>query len=260
MKKTVYINPSYKELEKILSQIPGNYRWMGKTIHCGRNEVKLFNIQGKTIAIKSYKKITWINRIVYALIRKSKSQRAYENSMRIIQQGISSPEPIAHISVYRNCCLVKDFYVSLYTNYRPIGAILSLPISESEFALRSFANFSYHLHVMGIYHGDYTLNNVLYSYNGFRYDFSLIDNNRIRFGRYNPKRGLRNLQRLFLPVENIGIISAEYALRSNINALKTIVGIAFYRLQYLGRTSMKKRFKSLIRKLNVKTIITAPIK
>lgn len=249
MKLKLFVNPDYEYLRAVIESIPDNFRWMGATVQTGRNEIKYFDTHGVTLVIKSFQKITLANRIIYALFRKPKSIRSFENTVGLIRKGILAPTPVAYISVYSTLKLIKDYYVYLYLDNNHINNLLSKPLPQSESALRSFANFTYGLHAKGIFHNDYNLNNILYSYNGYYYTFSLIDINRICFKQYNPKKGLRNLQRLELPIENLAVICSEYSKQSKIDELKTILEISSYRLQYLTLICFKRRIKSLFASL-----------
>lgn len=95
------ISPAYSYLNDFVSAIPDNFAFMGKEVHTGRNEIRQVNIRGLVVVIKYFKKITWANRLIYSTIRKSKAQRAFENSIRLQTKGINTPEPIAYIDVYR---------------------------------------------------------------------------------------------------------------------------------------------------------------
>lgn len=245
MKRIIFINSDYEYLRDVIESIPDNFKWMGATVKSGRNEIKYFNTLGMTLVIKSFCKITLANRVIYALFRKPKSQRSYENSEYLMKIGIETPTPVAYISTYRAFMLKKDFYVSLYIDYQHVNILLSNSLPQSEIALRAFANFTYKLHSNGIFHCDYNLNNILYSFNGLFYRFSLIDNNRIRFVKYKTLRGVRNLQRLQLPVENIAVICSEYSRQSNINELKTILGMSIFRLQYITFNAFRRKLKSI---------------
>lgn len=251
MKRITFINPDYEYLRNVIESIPDNFKWMGATIKSGRNEIKYFNTLGMTLVIKSFRKITFANRVIYALFRKPKSQRSFENSERLINSGINAPVPVAYISLYGFFMLKKDFYVSLYLDYQQVNTLLSVPLPQSDTALRAFANFTYKLHSNGIFHGDYNLSNILYSFNGLIYRFSLIDNNRIQFGKNNPPKGLRNLQRLQLPLENLAVICSEYSKQSNVSEIKTILGMSIFRLQYLTFNAFRKKLKRIAKTVGV---------
>jgi hypothetical protein len=125
--------------------------------------------------------------------------------------------------------LNKSFYVSVFTRYLPLKELFDLPVTEAEQALKAFARFIYRVHTEGVFHKDLTIRNVLYIHIGNKYDFSLIDNNRMRFHRYTFKRGMHNLNRLMLPVETIGIIAAEYAHLAAVSEVRTLNAMLFAR-------------------------------
>lgn len=246
MKTEVIVNPKFSYLNNFIDQIPQNFKSLGNELHHGRNEIRVVNEKGTLLTIKYFKRITLANRLIFATIRKSKARRAYEHSKLIIKKGITSPEPIAYINVYKYGILHQSYYISLYTNYLPIKELFELPISESEGALKAFARFTYRLHQLGILHDDYTVQNVLYCFTNNEYDFSLIDNNRMRFHRYSYRRGIKNLDRLKIPVERVGIIAAEYAKESHTSDISTLNAMTFYRMEYLLKVSIKKWIKTLI--------------
>ena len=246
MKTEIYINPFYSNLNEFINQIPTSFKKIGTVLLSGRNEVRLVNDDRFPLVVKYYKKITFINRIIYATFRKSKAQRAFENSKFLLMNDISTPQPIAYINIYRYGVLYQCYYISVFTFYKPLRELLELPISESEEDLKAFARFTYHLHRAGILHDDFTTENVLYQYNYRVIDFLLIDNNRMRFCQYSYRKGIRNLERLKIPVEKMGIIAAEYAKEANASDIGTLNAMIIFRLGYLVKVSLKMRFKSLI--------------
>jgi len=248
MRKEIYINPKYASLNNFINRIPEKFEQLGVLIHTGRNDVRDVDVDGVRVVIKSFIRITGLNKLVFATIRKSKAQRSYEHSMNLLEDGITSPEPIAYINCYKNCLLVNSYYVCVYTNYQPVDELFERPLLESEQALKAFARFTYRLHRLGIYHNDYNVSNVLYSYNGKNYDFSIIDNNRMRFTRYSYFKGLRSLQRIQLPIEKLAVIGSEYAAQAHTSDLKTMNVLILFRFQYLNKLFLKKQFKALVHK------------
>lgn len=247
MKAKIYVNPAFINLSEHIEQIPSNFWTTGDVLHNGRNEIRKVVVQGETLVIKYFKKITWANRLIYSTIRKSKAQRSFENSRRLICNGISTPTPIAYINTYRCGLLYQSFYISDFTNSRPVLEFINSPITKAESALKSLAQFSYKLHRLGIFHGDYNTSNVLYLYDGSEYRFTLIDNNRIKFYHYTKRRGLKNLIRMKFPIEKIGIISSEYAQISESNDLRTLFLLILFRLQFQHMRELKEMIKSFIK-------------
>jgi len=246
MKTEIFVNPLFSYLGDYVMQIPEGFSSMGESIHKGRNEVRAVSVNGLHLTVKYFKKITFANRIIFATIRKSKAQRAYEHSRLLMRKGITTPEPVAYINCYRYGILYKSYYLCLYTSYKPLKQLLELPTIESEKALKAFARFTYRLHSVGILHKDFTVSNVLYTQCGNDYDFSLIDNNRMRFRSYSYVRGVRNLARLKIPVEKMGIIAAEYAREAHESDIRTLNAMAFFRIRYMLKLSIRKWFKTLV--------------
>lgn len=245
MRSEIFINPNYSYLKDFVYQIPENFNSLGDIVHAGRNEVRVVNVNGISLVIKYFKQISLPNKFVYAHIRKSKARRAYEHSMFLLGKDISSPEPVAYINCLKNGLLYQSYYMCLYTNYKPLKELLILPVAESEEALKAFARFSYRLHKAGIFHNDYNVGNVLYQLKENVYDFSLIDDNRMKFHRYNYHRGIKNMNRLDIPIGCLGIIASEYAKEANASEIQTLNAITLARLIYLGKMAVKKGIKSL---------------
>lgn len=243
MKTEIVVKPEFSYLDDFIRQIPPGFTSLGQEIYSARNEVRLVNVDGLVFAIKYFKKMTLANRYIYAHLRKSKARRAFEHSDMLLSNGITSPKSVAYIDCYKYGMLYQCYYVSLYSDYSPLEEMLKLPISESEPGLKAFARFIYRVHKIGIFHNDLTLTNILYSNKDGVYDFSLIDNNRIKLHRYSFKRGMNNLKRLNLSVEWHGIIAAEYAQISDTNDLQTLMAMVFFRQYFLARISLKRWIK-----------------
>lgn len=246
MKIEVYINPNYAYLNGFVNQIPEKFECLGEELHSGRNEIRVVDNDGFHIVVKYFKRITLANRILYATIRKSKARRAYEHSQLLLKKGITSPDPIAYINIYRAGILYKSYYLSLFTFYKPLRELFECPIIESEEGLKSFARFTYRLHSNGFLHKDYNVNNILYFQSNNEYDFSLIDNNRMRFRSYSYLRSIQNLERLKIPVDRMGIIANEYAQAAYASDIRTLNGMIYFRLRYLFKVSLEKWIKSLL--------------
>lgn len=245
MKTKIHVNPAFLNLSEYIEQIPGNFWTTGEVLHNGRNEVRKVVVQGETLVIKYFKKITWANRLIYSTIRKSKAQRSFENSRRLICNGISTPTPIAYIDIYKHGLLYQSFYISDFLDFKPVREFLDLSLPEAEGGLKAFTRFSYELHKLGIFHGDYNVSNVLYQYDGIKYHFALIDNNRIKFRNYKKRRGLKNMSRLQISVDKIGIVSATYAELAETNSLRTLLIITIFKLQLQHRSKSKRHIEAL---------------
>lgn len=245
MKKEIYINPAFKHLSAAINSISENFENKGELTHTGRNQVRVIDVNGFKMVAKYFKRITIANRYIYATIRKSKAQRSFENSVYLLSRGINTPEPIAYINLYKFGMLYKCYYISVYTDFKPLTDIFEQTIPDSEDALKAFAKFTFKIHRSGVAHNDYTVNNILYTQENGKYKFSLIDNNRMTFRKYSYTRGIKDLERLKIPVDKMGIIAAEYAKQANVNDLRTLNAMVFYRITYIVELNIKKWIKKV---------------
>lgn len=245
--KDMHVNPDYSDLADFIYNIPENFDLWCSVVYSDRNEIREGYVNGIHLAVKSFKRITWANRIIFATIRKSKARRSYEFSMRILQKGISTPYPVAYIDCYKNFRLDKSYYVSLFTDWKPVDELFSDPLPESIGNLQQFAYFSYKLHKAGIYHNDFNLENILFMKNKDNLDFALIDNNRIHFGKYSDKRGLKNFSRFDLSVEKLAVISSTYSEVAGINDLKALGIMIISRTRFIWEVSVKKHIKRIFK-------------
>lgn len=247
MKTETEINKKFLYLKDFIGRLPESYNDSGESIYIGRNDVKVIHVNGLTLAVKYYKKLTLANRYIYATIRKSKAQRAFEHTQLLLEKGINSPEHVGYVNCYKYGMLNKSYYVSLYTDYMPLKNLFDLPASESEEALKAFARYTFKLHQSGVFHKDYTVNNVLYSFKEDGYDFSLIDNNRMKFGRYSFRKGMQNLKRLMIPVQSMGVVAAEYARVAGVSDFDTLNAMVLIRWSHHIVRTLRRWLKAPIR-------------
>ena len=229
MKTDFEVLPDFLAIEKHLLHVVNDFGQSGRLLHRARNEVRVMVVGGERVAVKSYVKITWANRLIYGVLRKSKAQRAYENALILLRSGVPTPKPVAYVDRYKGPFLTNSYFVCLYVNYKPCRELFDRPLEECRNALGNFGRFLYRLHSMGIFHGDLNLNNVLYFERAGQYEFCLIDNNRIRLRNYTKPRGARNLRRIKLPLDKWALMAMEYAAAGQTDVYETALGILYFR-------------------------------
>lgn len=128
-----------------------------------RNIIKLFELNGKAINIKSFKVPHLINKIVYKNFRKSKARRSYEYATILLEKGIGTPQPIAFLEKFNSIGLQDSYYVSEHLEteltFRELVEIPEYPDHEN--ILRQFTRFSFGLHEKGIEFMDHSPGNTL---------------------------------------------------------------------------------------------------
>jgi hypothetical protein len=180
-----------------------------------RNAIKIFDLEDKTINIKSFKIPNLINKIAYKYFRKSKARRSYEYANKLLENGIGTPQPIAYFENFNWLGLKDSYYASEHLvtelTFRELITIPDYPDHEN--ILRQFTKFSFDLHQKGIEFLDHSPGNTLIKKTAEnQYNFYLVDLNRMNFHEaMDIDQRMRNLSRLTPKKEMIAIISDEYS-------------------------------------------------
>lgn len=249
MKITKVFNQNYDSAQADIMKAIDIFDRIGTTIKEDRNTVKYMEIKGIPLVVKSFVRITSANRLIYGNLRKSKAQRAYENAEYLIKQDIPTPVPIAYIDYYQRHILIGSYFISLFTQGETAQELLSLPVFISHDALVDFARFTYKLHCHGIFHADYSPNNVLYTHSPEGYQYCLIDNNRIRFRRYTRQRAMRNMRRMNLPLDRYAVFTMEYSRLEQSDAYETARIMLIYFLARKVFMNQKNAVKNWLKKI-----------
>jgi|GEM_PF-6644799 len=170
----VHINKEYEEQRKFIESIPALFVSNGgKLILESRNIVRLFPEQG--FVVKKFHKINFINKFVYACIRKSKAQRSFEYAQRLIANGFGSPEPVAWIDIKRcflgipflPVILRSSFYICRECTWPSLQEICGRePAEDTDFIVKAYAADVVRMHNCGIVPVDTNPGNVFYRING----------------------------------------------------------------------------------------------
>lgn len=216
-----------------------------------RNKIKLFELEGKTINIKSFKIPHLINKIAYKYFRKSKARRSFEYATTLLEKGIGTPQPIAYFENYDAVGLKDSYYVSEHLQcdltFRELVEIPEYPDHEN--ILRQFIHFSFNLHQKGIEFLDHSPGNTLIKKSSEgKYDFFLVDLNRMNFHEFMSfDTRMKNLCRLTPLIEMVVVMSNEYAKISG-ESEKLIYetlckNIADFQEQFYRKKRLKKKLK-----------------
>lgn len=217
-----------------------------------RNKIKLFELEGKTINIKSFKIPHLINKIAYKYFRKSKARRSFEYATTLLEKGIGTPEPIAFLENYDFIGLKDSYYVSEHLEceltYRELVEIPDFPDHES--ILRQFTRFSFDLHEKGIEFLDHSPGNTLIKKNAEgNYDFFLVDLNRMNFHEsMDFDSRMKNLSHLTPKKEMIALMSNEYSKVYPAQKEEDIFEkMWFYTNDFQERFAKKRRLKKKLK-------------
>ena len=148
-----FLNPFYTNAANQILKNITHFKDKGILFGDGkRNKIKLFEVEGKTINIKSFKIPNLINKIVYNYFRKSKARRSFEYGTTLLEKGIGTPQPIAYFENYDFIGLKDSYYVSEHLDcnltFRELVEIPNYPDHSN--ILKQFTQFCFLLHEKGI--------------------------------------------------------------------------------------------------------------
>ena len=181
-----------------------------------RNILKIVNIEGKKLVIKSFKIPNFINRVIYTFFRKS-NRRSYEYANKLVTHNINTPKPVAYYETKKYFLLTKSYYICEYIDYDFTFKDFIKNKFEFKLITKLFAEFTYSIHEKNINFLDNTPGNTLIVKQNNTFDFYLVDLNRMKFERMTFKRRMKNLSKLTTDLELIKAISTEYSKKTNIN-------------------------------------------
>lgn len=247
--------PAFDAQKQALAAIIENFDASGTLLSDGRrNKIKVFELNGQFINIKSFKKPGFFNGIVYSFFRKSKACRSFRYAQKLLHNGIGTPEPIAYLENYGVSGLQDSYYVCMQVRadltFRELVEIPSFP--EHNIILRQFVAFSYKLHQAGIEFKDHSPGNTLIVKDApGRYSFYLVDLNRMNFhDSMSFEQRMENLKRLTPKKEMVEVMSNEYAKLYKQRSETEIFDLLWSKTEEFQRKFWRKR--ALKQKLKLK--------
>lgn len=249
MKENFVVHSKYDHLKDELLSCIKNFETSGKNVTEGeRNVIKKFTVEVLEINIKKFKNPNVFNKYIYQYMRKSKAKRSFEYADRLTNLQIKTPFPIAYFERFEGG-LTESYYISEHVDYDfDFRYLIHNPTFKNrEEVLRQFANFTFHLHQNGINFLDHSPGNTLIlekSRDGKsesnKYEFYLIDLNRMRFEPMDFEKRMHNFRRLWLSKTMIKVLSKEYAQLYGKGYNETHAFMTKYSRQFQKKVNSKK--------------------
>jgi tRNA A-37 threonylcarbamoyl transferase component Bud32 len=255
MQTTITLHPKFDHLREYIEQIPQQFEDLQNVLYKDRNLIKTDEVSNIKLVIKSYHRIYLPNRLRYTFLYPSKAERAYRYGLKLLQHGFQTPQPIAFIECYKNKILTRSYFISLYSDFKPLSAILLS--DDKDLVIKDLTRFTYELHQKGFYHNDFSNGNILCKKEGDHFQFALIDNNRMKFGKFTYSERLKNFLRLGLTNAQLISIAEEYARLAKNNDIKTIELLFHYIRKHRERNYLKKQAKKLVLNSGLSKIISS---
>lgn len=192
------LNPKYEFLRPYMQQLEDYFEHDGRTLHKGRNTIRLLSTQGLTLCVKRYAPPSFKRQVQQYIYKASKGKQAYVHPILLKERGFESPESIALVRYRHGLWRMTTYFVCLKSSYRfNLEKLATAPTEEQEKVLPQFARFVAHLHEDGFLHRDFSSSNILFDKVGDRYHFSLVDTNSMKCGTaVSIEQGCKNLAQL----------------------------------------------------------------
>ncbi|MGM0608396.1 MAG: lipopolysaccharide kinase InaA family protein [Candidatus Muiribacteriota bacterium] len=237
------------------------------TLYKVRNTIKKIdyklNGHSETLCVKKFKKLSFLKSIIFFLCKKtSKAKKAYHNALFLKKKGVSVPEPVDYIEVYKNNLLVESYYIDLFKKNvsdlkkEMINIFRNEPDTYKFLALiEPVAKELKKMHDAGFLQNDIGAQNTFIE----RVDknkwgnVSIIDLNRGQiYSKLSLKQRAKDLSRLEIPSEFKKIFFRMYFEKEKLPPLFVKYENFFRALRKIHTTSHKLRhpFKSYLKKEN----------
>jgi hypothetical protein len=244
MRTSITIHPKFDFLREYIEAIPSTFESLSHVLYRDRNVIKADETSNVKLVIKSYGRVYLTNQIRYSFFYPSKAERAYRNGLRLLEEGFLTPEPVAFIECFKGGLLTQSYFISLLSDFKPLATIIS-PDAENVL-ITDLVRFAHRLHERGIYHMDFSNGNILCKKENDRFQFALVDNNRMRFKKFDYAKGLGTFKRLGLTNAQLTQIAKEYSTLSKENEIKTIEKIFNIVRRHQQRNRLKKAAKKMV--------------
>lgn len=246
------IHNKFKDLQERIVFLIDHFLIEGKILVNGqRNAIKLFEVEGITLNIKSFKRPNLFNKIVYRYFRKSKARRSFEFASKLMEMQIGTPKPIAFFENFDVFGLKDSYYACEHLeNVFEFRAIVqNEDFKNREEIIRQFTRFTFLIHQKGVEFLDHSPGNTLIKDNfDGTYSFYLVDLNRMKFHEsIDFQTRMKNLSKITHKKDMIAIMSNEYAKLSGENEKLVFETMWNLTSKFQHRFHRKKRLKKKLK-------------
>jgi len=243
MKETLIVHPDYSEKTFRFRDAINCFDEVGELVMEGeRNTLKKIKIEEEYFNIKKFKTPTFFQGLVYQFLRKSKARRSFEYAKGLLAEGLKTPFPVLYME-RSSFGLKESYYISRHLDYdfdfRVLNHNPNWPNRNK--ILQQFATFTFQLHEKGINFLDHSPGNTLIVKAGEgKYDFYLIDLNRMRFESMDFNKRMKNFRRMWLSKTMINIMAPVYGKLYGISSEETHRLMTLYSRTFQKNVNSKK--------------------
>lgn len=244
----ITIHPKYKNQEEAILQLVKTFFGEGDLIVKGsRNIIKTNFLGNEKVNIKFFQKPDFIKSIIYSFFRSTKAKRSFDYANYLLAHNIKTPFPIAFVEEQTSLGLLgNSFYFCEQIDYDfTIRELIHNPLfPERDLIVEQFAAFTFNLHEAKINFLDHSPGNSLIVSNGKgKYDFYLIDLNRMKFENLSIEKRMDNFKKMWLSKQMIKVVAKKYAALSSKPEEKIHTILLEKSTQFKRKTARKKYLK-----------------
>lgn len=217
---SIIIHSKYKSKEEAILQLVADFFNEGEMIVEGaRNTIKSNFLADEKVNIKFFQKPGILKSIIYSFFRSTKAKRSFDYANYLLDHQILTPFPIAYIENRSSLGLLKDsYYICQQIDYDfTIRELIHNPLfPERNVILEQFAEFTFKMHEAKVNFLDHSPGNTLVvKKDSGKYEFYLIDLNRMNFRDLSIEERMDNFKKMWLSKTMVKVVAKAYAKLSN---------------------------------------------
>lgn len=249
----IIIHPKYIHQENSILQLVADFFVQGDLIVKGsRNTIKSNILGDEKVNIKYFAKPGLLKSIIYSFFRSTKAKRSFDYANYLLAHNIPTPFPIAYIENRNRFGLLADsYYICQQIDYDfTIRELIHDPLfPERNVILEQFTAFTYKMHEVRVNFLDHSPGNTLVvKKESGKYDFYLIDLNRMKFEDLSIEARMDNFKKMWLSKAMVKVVAKAYAKLSNQPEEKLHAILLEKTTQFKRKITKKKYLKRKIGK------------
>jgi len=212
----VILHPDFKNQKNSILQLVATFFNEGDLIVKGaRNTIKSNDLDGKRVNIKYFAKPNLFKSIIYSFFRSTKAKRSFDYANYLLAHNIATPFPIAYIeNRNRLGFLSESYYICDQIEYDfTIRELIHNPLfPDRNNVLEQFTEFTFRMHEASINFLDHSPGNTLIlKKSEGKYDFYLVDLNRMKFENLSIMARMDNFKKMWLSKTMVKIVAGTYS-------------------------------------------------
>jgi hypothetical protein len=249
----ITIHPKYKNQEEAILQLVKTFFGEGDLVVKGsRNTIKTNFLGTEKLSIKFFQKPGIFKSLIYSFFRSTKAKRSFDYANYLLEHGIPTPFPVSFIEERGPLGLLgESFYICHQLEYDfTIRELIHDPLfPERKEILEQFTEFTFKMHEANVNFLDHSPGNTLIVNKGnSKYDFFLVDLNRMKFENLSIEKRMDNFKKMWLSKGMVQIIAKKYAELSNEPVDKLLHILMEKSQQFKRKTARKKYLKRRVGK------------